>query len=115
MLALEEDTRPRVPEFDPWRYADSPALQKVVEEVTRYILNVESHLRLRARQRRPADMAVFCATVEALVCNVLYWHRLGHSSFRITRSKRELARASRYTSPLLNQAASSHPRPSHTP
>jgi hypothetical protein len=103
MLALEQDTLPRVPEFDPWRYAATPALRAVVEELTRYALNVETHLRLRTRQRRPADMAVFRSTIEALVCNVLYWTRLGHSSFRVTRSKRELSRASRYTSPLLTK------------
>jgi hypothetical protein len=103
MLALEQDTQPRVPSFDPWRYAATPALRAVVDEVTRYLLNVETHLKLRARPRRSADMAVFRATVESLICNILYWNRLGHSSFRVTRSKRELSRASRYTSPLLTK------------
>lgn len=88
----------RLPAFDPWLTATGPKLRALVDWTVSGLLATAPK---RLRARRPADAATFAATVEAIVCNLVRCYLLGIPAFRVTRSKRTLARRSRYLSPLL--------------
>jgi len=77
----------------------------VVEDVITQALNAERHLSrfARKRARRPADLAVFRGTVEALVAHVAYEARRGAGPIRVSLNRADLARKSRYHSELQSK------------
>src|SRR5437879_5016179 len=89
---------PRLPSFDPWLTATGPKLRALVDWTVNGLIATGPK---RARARRPADHATFCATVDAIVCNLVRCYLLGIPAFRVTRSRRMLSQRSRYRSPLM--------------
>ena len=86
-------------------HAKSDRLKAVVADVASQALNAERIIPAfkRTRARRPADLAVFLGTVEALVCHAAYEYLRGAGLVRLSLSKQNLARASRYLSPLQSK------------
>lgn len=101
--SLRKEHPARPPKFDPWRIAATPAMQNLVAEAVEEALRMEQVKGLRKRARRPEDDAIFRGIIEALVCNATYQYLRGHRAVRITRSKRLLAKNSRYNSELLSK------------
>jgi len=90
-------------QFNQWRAADSDALLLLVNDVTKQVLTAESILSPRTRARRPQDAETFRMTVESIVCDVLYRHLVNKAPVSMPRSKRVLARKSRYGSRVLGE------------
>jgi len=99
---LEIDQGRRPPSFDPYLVPSGP-LRVLADEVARLALNVERHIGLRKRARRPRDLRVFHETVAALITNAVYVQLLERGSFRVTLDRSRLARRSRYASELLSE------------
>jgi len=83
--------------FNPWRCPVSEAARGIISEAIGMLQAYEGYYDLRQRQRRPADQAVFEATVSAVLCDLMYHHVSGRDGgIAVTRSHRVLGRRSRY-------------------
>jgi hypothetical protein len=95
-LGTEDDEDPEERQFDPSRYAASPALQQFVAEHTSRILAHELASGSRGRQRKAKDLERFRQAVAATICDLIHAELSVPSSWRfVSFSNQTLEQAGR--------------------
>jgi hypothetical protein len=96
---------PPDPWFDAYRIPATERARDVVRDIAGQLQALERYRELRQRKRRPEDQQRFEAIVTAVVSDVVHHYLSGRpgAGLVVTRSKKELAKRSRYRPPILTE------------
>ncbi len=90
--------------FDPHRRGASPAMKEVVQEVLQQMGSYEYYYDTRKRKRSATAQTTYEATVEAIVCDLVYRElEVPGGHIHVTQSNRILRKKSRYKGVALGK------------
>ena len=90
--------------FNPYRRCASDAMTEVVQEVLKQLGGYEEHYKTRKRKRSVTVQATYEATVEAIVCDLVYRElEVAGGRVHVTQSNQILRKKSRYKGVALGK------------
>ena len=104
MKQTTETTTPSALPFNPYRRCALDAMTEVVQEVLKQLGGYEEHYKTRKRKRSVTVQATYEATVEAIVCDLVYRElEVAGGRVHVTQSNQILRKKSRYKGVALGK------------